>query len=83
MNITDIKRGQVWRPKIIGRPNIFIGSVNEYNETIYWYQEGFESHIFDSPFEMFIQQYHAPEEVLKPKPNPDLMDEDDDLGLIF
>ena len=81
MNITDIKRGQVWRPKAIGRPNITISSVNEYNGTVYWYQEGFESHIFDSPFDMFTQQYYAPFEILEKK--PEKSEDDDDMGLVL
>ena len=95
MNIEDIQKGQVWTSKIPSRPNITVSSVNEYNQTVYWYQQGFESHIFDLPLDMFIDQYIPPAYLLskkieekkeEKKDEPEEKKEDDDendLGLVF
>ncbi len=71
--ITAIKSGQKWAFKKIRRGDIEISHVNESNNTIYWFYVDYNSNVFDSPLEKFLEDFTPRDEsILKPdlKPGP-------------
>jgi len=76
ININDIKSGQRWGFKKIRRGDIEVSHVNESSNIVYWSYVDYDSHIFDSPFDKFIEDFMPRDESLlkteaKPGPNED------------
>ena len=69
-----IKSGQRWAFAKIKRGDIEVSHINMDSKTIYWRYVDYESNVFDSPYEKFIQDFIPREEekvdLTPPKPGP-------------
>lgn len=74
--ITSIKSGQRWGFKKVRRGDVEISHVNESNKTIFWSYVDYNSNVFDSPYERFLEDFVPRDPVLLaseigPGPNED------------
>jgi len=67
--LDKIQTGQRWAFANIRRGDIEVSHINIDSQTIYWKYVDYDSNIFDSPYEKFVQDF-VPREAEKPKPGP-------------
>lgn len=81
--IDKIEKGQAWGLIKINRGDIIVSHVNKYNNTIYWYYDGHEGNVMDSPYEKFVQDFFPRDESIIEAPKPERKSARDDLDLLL